>query len=35
MIQFIKECPKDLLPDLFAPGEVFGPKLPPKLRVVK
>jgi hypothetical protein len=34
MIQFIKECPEDQLPDPFAPGEVFGPKLPPKLSVV-
>lgn len=34
MANFIKECPKHLLPDPFAPGEVFGPKLPPKLSVV-
>lgn len=34
MIRFIKECPEHLLPDPFAPGEAFGPKLPPKLRVV-
>jgi hypothetical protein len=29
IIRFIKECPEDQLPDLFAPGEVFGPKLSP------
>lgn len=34
MIHFIKECPEDLLPDPFAPGELFGPKLPPDLRIV-
>lgn len=34
MIQFIKECPEDQLPDTFAPGAPFGPKLPPKLSVV-
>lgn len=34
MANFIKECPEHLLPDPFAPGEVFGPKLPPKLRMV-
>lgn len=35
MIQFIKECPEAQLPDPFAPGAPFGPKLPPKLSVVK
>ena len=30
IIRFIKGCPKDQLPDLFAPGEVLGPKLPPE-----
>lgn len=33
-IEFIRTCPEHLLPDPFAPGEVFGPKLPPELRVV-
>ncbi|NMY23803.1 hypothetical protein [Pseudomonas sp. WS 5410] len=31
---FLKECPRDLLPDPFAPGAPFGPKIPPTLRVV-
>ncbi|MDV7210117.1 hypothetical protein [Azotobacter beijerinckii] len=34
MMEFIKETPKHLLPDPFAPGAPFGPKLAPKLRVV-
>lgn len=34
MGEFIRTCPEHLLPDPFAPGEVFGPKLPPRLRVV-
>ncbi|MCE4053871.1 hypothetical protein [Pseudomonas sp. Au-Pse12] len=34
MIQFIKECPEHLLPDPFAPGAPFGPKLPPSLSIV-
>lgn len=34
MADFIRTCPAHLLPDPFAPGEVFGPKLPPVLRVV-
>lgn len=34
MIQFIKECPEHLLPDPFAPGAPFGPKLPPALSIV-
>lgn len=34
MSEFIHTCPDHLLPDPFAPGEVFGPKLPPQLRVV-
>ncbi len=32
--EFIRTCPDHLLPDPFAPGEVFGPKLPPQLRMV-
>ncbi|WP_397442982.1 hypothetical protein [Pseudomonas chlororaphis] len=32
--QFIRECPEHLLPDPFAPGAPFGPKLPPNLRLV-
>ncbi|EXF95597.1 hypothetical protein HK44_023595 [Pseudomonas fluorescens HK44] len=31
---FIRECPEHLLPDPFAPGAPFGPKLPPDLRLV-
>ncbi|WP_341304336.1 hypothetical protein [Pseudomonas sp. TMP25] len=31
---FIRTCPEHRLPDPFAPGEMFGPKLPPQLRVV-
>ena len=31
---FIKECPAHLLPDPFAPGAPFGPKLPPVLSIV-
>lgn len=34
MVDFIRTCPEHLLPDPFAPGEVFGPKLPPTLRAV-
>lgn len=34
MADFIRDCPDGLLPDPFAPGAPFGPKLPPKLRVV-
>lgn len=34
MADFIRECPDGVLPDPFAPGAPFGPKLPPKLRVV-
>jgi hypothetical protein len=34
MCEFVRTCPEHLLPDPFAPGEVFGPKLPPVLRVV-
>ncbi|WP_324731588.1 hypothetical protein [Pseudomonas paeninsulae] len=34
MVDFIRTCPEHLLPDPFAPGEMFGPKLPPQLRVV-
>lgn len=32
--QLIRECPGHLLPDPFAPGAPFGPKLPPDLRLV-
>lgn len=32
---FIRTAPAGTLPDPFAPGEVFGPKLPPKLTVVR
>ena len=32
---FIRECPEHLLPDPFAPGAPFGPKLPPDLRIVE
>ena len=34
MIRFIRECPEDQLPDPFAPGAPFGPKLPPTLSIV-
>lgn len=34
MTDFIRDCPDGVLPDPFAPGAPFGPKLPPKLRVV-
>lgn len=34
MADFIRECPDGVLPDPFAPGAPFGPKLPPSLRVV-
>ena len=34
LMEFIRECPPELLPDPFAPGAPFGPKLPPKLSVV-
>ena len=34
VIEFIQTCPADQLPDPFAPGAPFGPKLPPVLRVV-
>jgi hypothetical protein len=34
MMDFIRTCPDHLLPDPFAPGAPFGPKLPPVLRVV-
>lgn len=34
MVEFIHSTPTHLLPDPFAPGEPFGPKLPPVLRVV-
>lgn len=34
MADFIKECPDGTLPDMFAPGAPFGPKLPPTLSVV-
>ncbi|EIK54662.1 hypothetical protein YO5_17890 [Stutzerimonas stutzeri TS44] len=31
---FIRTAPEDALPDPFAPGAPFGPKIPPVLRVV-
>lgn len=31
---FIRECPEHLLPDPFAPGAPFGPKLPPSMSLV-
>lgn len=34
MVDFIRDCPDGVLPDPFAPGAPFGPKLPPKLSVV-
>lgn len=34
MAEFIHSTPTHLLPDPFAPGAPFGPKLPPVLRVV-
>ncbi|PXX58613.1 MULTISPECIES: hypothetical protein [unclassified Pseudomonas] len=34
MADFIRDCPDGVLPDPFAPGAPFGPKLSPKLRVV-
>lgn len=34
MIRFIRECPEDQLPDPFAPGAPFGPKLSPTLSIV-
>ncbi len=34
VIDFIQTCPADQLPDPFAPGALFGPRLPPDLRVV-
>lgn len=34
LIRFIRECPRDQLPDPFAPGAPFGPKLPPALSIV-
>ncbi|WP_090539846.1 hypothetical protein [Halopseudomonas formosensis] len=34
LIEFIRTAPAGALPDPFAPGEIFGPKLPPTLTVV-
>ena len=34
MMEFILTCPDHQLPNPFAPGAVFGAKLPPQLRVV-
>ncbi|MBH3409861.1 hypothetical protein [Pseudomonas putida] len=34
MADFIRDCPDGVLPDPFALGAPFGPKLPPKLSVV-
>lgn len=33
-IKILRECPDHLLPDPFAPGAPFGPKLPPTLSIV-
>lgn len=33
-VEFIRTAPEDVFPDPFAPGEIFGPKLPPELRIV-
>lgn len=34
LVEFMRACPEHLLPDPFAPGAPFGPKLPPALRIV-
>jgi hypothetical protein len=34
MVEFIRTAPEGTLPDPFAPGAPFGPKLPPVLRIV-
>lgn len=34
VLEFVRTCPEHLLPDPFAPGAPFGPRLPPVLRVV-
>ncbi|PRA13548.1 MULTISPECIES: hypothetical protein [Pseudomonas] len=34
MTRFLRECPEDQLPDPFALGAPFGPKLPPALSIV-
>lgn len=34
LVEFMRACPEHLLPDPFAPGAPFGPKLPPVLRIV-
>jgi len=34
MVEFIRTAPEGTLPDPFAPGAPFGPKLPPELRIV-
>lgn len=34
MAEFIRTAPEGTLPDPFAPGEIFGPKLPPQLHIV-
>jgi hypothetical protein len=33
-MNFIRECPEHLLPNPFAPGAPFGPRLPPTLSIV-
>lgn len=35
LMEFIKTAPADALPDPFAPGEMYGPKLRPLLRIVQ
>lgn len=32
--KLLRECPEHLLPDPFAPGAPFGPKIPPTLSIV-
>ncbi|MBV2132706.1 hypothetical protein KRX52_07795 [Pseudomonas sp. MAP12] len=34
LVEFMRTCPEHLLPDPFAPGAPFGPRLPPVLRIV-
>lgn len=34
LLEYIRTCPEHLLPDPFAPGAPFGPKRPPRLRIV-
>lgn len=34
LLEFIRSCPDEELPNPFAPGAPFGPRLPPDLRLV-